>query len=113
MKQFVVHLARQLHARSQKQNSVLVELSLLNDWFGLSWNGRQILRNTGIQLAKSTYREKKKKLVQEVQEYAKNDFNKCENACVLWLDNFNDIYIKGYTFGSRNGTGHKVMKIIF
>jgi hypothetical protein len=86
-----------------------VELSLLNEWFGLSWNGRKILLNTGMQLPKSTYREKKKKLILKVQHLAKEEFEISKNVAILWLDNFNDIYIKGYTFGAQNGNFHNVM----
>ncbi len=82
---------------SQKSNFFIFQTSLLNEWFGLSWAGRNTMTNN---LSKSTYRLKKKKLVSSIICQSQVILEQSAPAVLLWMDNFCEVYSKGYGFNS-------------
>jgi hypothetical protein len=96
LKAFEEHIVSHLYLQSQKQNAFIFQQSLLNDWFGLSWAGRMQLSNN---LPKSTYRVKKLELVKKIEKESQV-IMKDLPIILLWMDNFCEVYKKGYGFQS-------------
>ena len=85
---------------SQKNNLFIFHFSLLNEWFGLSWAGRQKKSNN---LPKSTYRRKKQSLVTTILSESQ-ELITSKPVTLLWMDNFCEVYSKGYGFQSLSGS---------